>query len=174
MNKIRRLYDYVCQAEEIISGVFLVAIMIIIFAAGFGRTIGYPIRWGMDMATFLFAWTAFFSADVALRKNRHVNVKALVCRFSEKVQYYIALLNYVIISIFLVFLIRYGITLAFSTRFRTFQGIPGFSYMWVTFSVPLGSLLLLITTILKIKELINTEQAKIFKMKYKEKVNTKG
>jgi TRAP-type C4-dicarboxylate transport system permease small subunit len=174
MNRLKRLYEYICKGEELISGIFLVAIMIIIFAAGVGRTIGYPIRWGMDMATFLFAWTAFFSADVALRKNRHVNVKALVSRLPEKVQYYIALLNYVIISIFLVFLIRYGITLAYSTRFRTFQGIPGFSYMWVTFSVPLGSLLLLITTFLKIKELIKTEQAKIFKMKYKENVDIKG
>jgi len=174
MYKIKRFYDYVCKAEELIAGVFLVAIMILIFVAGVGRTIGHPISWGMDMATFLFAWTAFFSADVALRKNRHVNVKALVSRLPEKVQYYIALLNYVIISIFLVFLIRYGITLAYSTRFRTFQGIPGFSYMWVTFSVPLGSLLLLITTFLKIKELIKTEQAKIFKMKYKENVDIKG
>lgn len=168
MTKIRKLYDYICRAEELISGVFLIAIMIIIFAAGVGRTVGYPIRWGMDMATFLFAWTAFFSADVALRKNRHVNVKALVSRLPERVQYYIGLLNYVIISVFLVFLIRYGITLAYSTRFRTFQGIPGFSYMWVTFSVPLGSLLLLISTILKIKELIETEKTKLHKMSYQE------
>jgi TRAP-type C4-dicarboxylate transport system permease small subunit len=34
---------------------------------------------------------------------------------------------------------------------RTFQGIPGFSYTWVTLSVPFGCALMLITAILKIK-----------------------
>ena len=60
-----------------------------------------------------------------------------------------------VILTFLVFLLVYGVILAYGSRFRTFQGIPGFSYMWVTLSVPLGSLLLLISSIRKGKELLN-------------------
>jgi hypothetical protein len=33
-------------------------------------------------------------------------------------------------------------------------GMPGFSYMWVTLSVPLGGLLLLITTLRKGRDLL--------------------
>jgi TRAP-type C4-dicarboxylate transport system permease small subunit len=63
-------------------------------------------------------------------------------------------LNYGVIIAFLLFLIIYGVLLAYGSRFRTFQGMPGFSYMWVTLSVPLGSLLLLITCIRKGKALV--------------------
>jgi TRAP-type C4-dicarboxylate transport system permease small subunit len=56
-----------------------------------------------------------------------------------------------IVVIFLVGMIGYGLWLSYTTRLRTFQGIPGFSYTWVTLSVPVGCGLMLITAILKIK-----------------------
>jgi len=172
MAYFKKIYNVICKIEEGVSGTFLVAIMVMVFSAAIGRTIGFPVVWAMDLSTFLFAWTVFFSADVALRKDKHVNVKALVSRLPKRLQYYIVLLNYCIILLFLFFLVRYGIVLAYSSRFRTFQGIPGFSYMWVTISVPIGGLLLFITTILKIKQVIKDEQAKIFQMKTKEEVDT--
>ena len=155
MKALNKFYGYVCFAEELIAGVFLVVIMGLIFGSGVARSIGHPLGWGMDMATFLFAWTAFFSADIALRKDRHIRVEAVVKYFPPKVQRYIALFNYGVILTFLLFLIIYGVILAYGSRFRTFQGMPGFSYMWVTLSVPLGSLLLLVTCIRKGKDLLN-------------------
>lgn len=154
MKLFNRFYGYVCLAEECIAGVFLVAIMVLIFGSGVARSLGHPLGWGMDMATFLFAWTAFFSADAALRKDRHIRIEALVKHFPPKLQGYIGLLNYSIILIFLIFLIFYGIILAWGSRFRTFQGIPGFSYLWVTLSVPVGGTLLLVTVIRKGKSLL--------------------
>jgi len=67
----------------------------IIFAAGFGRSIGYPIGWAMDTSTFLFAWAVFFSADIAMRKNRHVSVEILVNRLPKKFK---VILLYLIMS----------------------------------------------------------------------------
>ncbi len=154
MKVIKRLYGYVCFGEELVAGVFLVAIMVLIFASGMARSLGSPLGWSMDMATFLFAWAAFFSADVALRGDRHIRVEALVERFPPKLQGCIAVFNYLVILVFLVFLVHYGVILAYGSRFRTFQGIPGFSYMWVTLSVPVGSLLLLVTVLLKGRELL--------------------
>jgi TRAP-type transport system small permease protein len=34
---------------------------------------------------------------------------------------------------------------------RSFQGIPAISYSWVTMSLPVGAMLLLITTALKVR-----------------------
>ena len=168
MNKLKKAYNIIGQVEVLISGLFLTIMVLIIFAAGLGRTIGFPIRWAMDMSTFLFAWAVFFSADIAMRNNRHVSVKEFVNRLPKKLQNYIVLLNYFIILVFLAFMIRYGILLSYITRFRAFQGIPGFSYTWITLSMPIGSIFLLITTILKIWNILKSEEIKIFKMKYKE------
>lgn len=150
VSRVRRVYDAICRAEEAIAGILLVAILVLIFGAAVARGVGHPLAWGMDMATFLFAWAVFFSADAAMREDRHVSVDLFVNRLPKKVQFYINILNHLIIAAFLIFLIVYGVWMSYLTRFRTFQGIPGFSYTWVTLSVPVGSGLVLITTVLKI------------------------
>jgi len=169
LNKFKKAYEFIGQVENVLASFFFIVMVSIIFAAGFGRSIGYPIGWAMDTSTFLFAWAVFFSADIAMRHNRHVSVEILVNKLPKKLQSHIVLLNYVIIVVFLAFLIRYGIQLCFITRFRAFQGIPGFSYTWVTLSMPVGSISLLITILLKIWNLIKSEKIQIFKMKYRNK-----
>jgi len=154
----QRIYKFICQAEEVLAGILLVAVVTVIFIAALGRTMGHPIRWGMDMATFLFAWTAFFSADAAMRRDKHVSVDFFVDKLPENVRYFIKLLNYLIILAFLAFLIGYGSWLSYYTRFRAFQGIPGFSYMWATLSVPVGSTLVFITTVIQTRRLIRTRR----------------
>ena len=121
MDALKRFYQFVCTAEELVAGVFLVAIMALIFGSGVARSVGHPWGWGMDRATFLFAWAAFFSADVALRKDRHIRVEALVKIFPLRVQRFIGLFNYIVILAFLVFLIIFGVVLAYGSRFRTFR-----------------------------------------------------
>jgi TRAP-type transport system small permease protein len=43
-----------------------------------------------------------------------------------------------------------GLYLSWISRVRSFQGIPAISYSWVTLSVPIGALLMLVTTALKV------------------------
>jgi TRAP-type transport system small permease protein len=45
-----------------------------------------------------------------------------------------------------------GLWLSWISRTRSFQGIPEISYSWVTMSLPVGAVLLLITAILKIRD----------------------
>lgn len=152
--KVKRVYGFLCKAEELVAGVLLTLVLIVIAAAATARSVGYPLRWGMDMATFLFGWFCFLSADTAMRNDRHVSVRVLVDKLPKKTQSYISLVNHLIILVFLAYLVGYGAWLSYNTRFRAFQGIPGFSYMWATLSVPVGSLLLLSTTIGKIRRII--------------------
>jgi TRAP-type C4-dicarboxylate transport system permease small subunit len=79
-------------------------------------------------------------------------VEFLIMKLPEKNRNIIELVNLLIILIFLAAMIGYGIWLSYTTRFRAFQGIPGFSYTWVTLSVPVAALLMMITTIVKIRE----------------------
>lgn len=70
------------------------------------------------------------------------------------------LLNYanlVIIALFLGYAIWAGIALSRFSWARSFQGIPGVSYSWVTMSISFGSALLLLTTLLKLRDLLRTD-----------------
>jgi TRAP-type C4-dicarboxylate transport system permease small subunit len=149
---MKKLYEIICKGETFAIKIFMVFIVGLVFIAASTRYLGYPINWSVDMAVCLFAWCTFLGGDVALRNNKLMNVEFLVGKLPEKHKSVIELINLLIILIFLAALIGYGTWLSYTTRFRTFQGIPGFSYTWVTLSVPVAALLMMVTTILKIRE----------------------
>ncbi len=149
---MKRIYEYICKGEIFIIKIFLVFFVGLVFIAAATRYMGYPINWSVDIAVCLFAWCTFLGGDVALRNNKLMNVEFFISKLSLRNKNYIELINLFIILIFLMALIGYGIKLSYTTRFRAFQGIPWFSYTWVTISVPIGSMLMMITTLIKIRE----------------------
>jgi len=149
---MKKLYEYICKGEIFVIKIFMAFIVGLVFIAASTRYLGHPINWSVDMAVCLFAWCTFLGSDVAYRNNKLMNVEFLVRKLPEKNKNVVELINLFIILIFLAAMIGYGIWLSYTTRFRTFQGIPGFSYTWVTLSVPVAALLMTITTILKIRE----------------------
>ncbi len=148
---MKEIYEFICSKEMLIAKCTLGILSLLVFAAAVGRTLYYPLNWAMDAATFLFAWTVFLGADAAMRLDRLFCIEVITSKLPRKAQLYLRCINYTIIAIFLIGMIVYGLRLSYTTRLRTFQGIPGFSYTWVTLSVPFGCALMLITAILKIK-----------------------
>ena len=148
---MKKIYEMICEKEMLIAKYALAILSLLVFAAAVGRFLYYPLNWAMDVATFLFAWTVFLGADAAMRLDRLFCIEVITGKLPPKAQLYLKSINYLIIIIFLLGMIGYGLWLSYTTRLRTFQGIPGFSYTWVTLSVPFGCALMLITAILKIK-----------------------
>ena len=148
---MKEIYEFICEKEMQIAKYALGILSLLVFVAAVGRSLHYPLNWAMDAATFLFAWTVFLGADAAMRLDRLFCIEVLTSKLSWKAQLYLKMINYTIIAVFLIGMIGYGLPLSYTTRFRAFQGIPGFSYTWVTLSVPIGCALMLITAILKIK-----------------------
>ncbi len=144
-------YEWICKNEMLVAKSSLGLLALLVFAAAVGRFLYHPMNWAMDVATFLFAWTVFLGADAAMRMDRLFCIEVIAEKLSPKAQLYLKVINYGIIAVFLLGMIVYGSWLSYTTRLRTFQGIPGFSYTWVTLSVPCGCALMLITSILKIK-----------------------
>ena len=131
----------------------------LIFLGGVSRVLGYPLNWSTDFATAFFAWACFLCADIAWRKNSLMTIDFLPARLPPAAQKALRLANYSIISIFLTYLMVMGAWLAWTSRARSFQGIPEVSYSWVTASAVVGGLLLLITTVLKIKDEIEGKRS---------------
>lgn len=149
---MKKFYDGLCRVEIWIAGTFLVLMVVLIFAGGIGRMLGHPLNWTGDLATALFAWSCFLCADIAWRRDSLMSVELLIERLPAKAQVFCRYANYAIISVFLAYLAIYGAWLSWTSRARSFQGIPEVSYSWVTMSLSVGGLLLLITTILKIRD----------------------
>jgi len=151
MQWAKALYGRICAAEAFVVAAFLVLMVVLIFLGGVLRMLGHPINWSTDAATCLFAWACFLAADIAWRNNSLMAIEVLTGRLPQRLQAACRLLNYAVITAFLVYLMVMGVYLSWISRVRSFQGIPEISYSWVTMSLPFGALLLLITTALKVR-----------------------
>ena len=147
---MKPFYQKLCAAEAALAGTLLVLMVALIFLGGVARVLGYPLNWSTDFATAFFAWACFLCADIAWRKNSLMAIEFLPARLPAKAQRLLRMVNYVIISAFLLYLMVMGAWLAWTSRVRSFQGIPEISYSWVTASAVVGGFLLLVTTVLKV------------------------
>jgi TRAP-type C4-dicarboxylate transport system permease small subunit len=145
-----RLFRLLGRIEAIVAGTFLVGMVLLIFAGGIARMLGHPLNWTIDAATCLFAWACFLCADLAWRKDGLMSVDILTGHLSARLRHLVETVNYILIALFLLYVIGAGTWLAWISRARTFQGIPEVSYSVVTLSLPVGALLLLVTTIRKL------------------------
>jgi TRAP-type C4-dicarboxylate transport system permease small subunit len=149
---LKAFYRRLCAAEAVLAGTLLVLMVALIFLGGVSRVLGYPLNWTTDFATAFFAWACFFCADIAWRRNSLMAIELGTARLPANAQMALRLANYFIISAFLLYLMVMGTWLAWTSRARSFQGIPEISYSWVTASAVVGGFLLLITTILKVRD----------------------
>lgn len=147
---MRAVFEMIRRLEAVLAGTLLMLMVGLIFAGGIGRVLHNPINWTIDLATCCFAWTCFLCGDIAWRNGNLMAVEILTARLSPAARRAITYLNYAIIAAFLVYLVYSGFSLAWLSRARAFQGIPGVSYSWVTMSLPVGGVLLLLTTLRKI------------------------
>jgi TRAP-type C4-dicarboxylate transport system permease small subunit len=149
-----KFYEWLGTVEMRIAKICVVVLSALVLLSAIARTAGHPMSWTVDMATFLFAWSVFLGADAAMRKNMLVSIDLVVCRFPQKMQWYIKILNNILIGIFLIGMVIFGFMLSYTTYFRTFSGLPWLSYTWVTISVPLGCFLMLMTDFRQTRKLI--------------------
>ncbi|WP_127144956.1 TRAP transporter small permease [Pelagibacterium montanilacus] len=148
---MQRFYQGFLRIEAVLAGTFLLIMVAMIFTGGVARLSRMPLNWTIDIATCAFAWGAFLCADIAWRKDLFMSIDAVVTRFSPSVQRVVLAINYLLIAAFLIYLIYSGFQLTWTSRARSFQGIPGISYSWVTASLPVGAVLMLVTTMTKMR-----------------------
>ena len=137
------------RAEEV-AGTFLFAAMaFLVFVGAIGRTLGMPLIWAIDFAQLFFAWSAVLGADIAFKRNQHIEIDVLVGRFSAGVRRILAIAWLVLIAAFLAALLWLGTQLTLLNLEREL-GDAGISYGWVTAAIPAGALLLLITAVIRV------------------------
>ena len=149
---MQALYRRFCALQAWWAASFLLAMVALIFLGGVTRMGGHPLNWTGDVATALFAWACFLCADIAWRRNGLMAVEIVTSLLPRAGKRLCRLFNYALITAFLVYLMVMGTWLSWISRVRSFQGIPEVSYSWVTMSLPVGALLLLITTALKVRD----------------------
>jgi len=152
---MRGIGETLHRVEAVLAAILLVAMVCLIFLGGVARMMATPLNWTIDFATCFFAWATFLAADVAWRRDALMSVDLVPRMLPERWQRALQVFNFALIVGFLVFLVVAGAWLTWVSRGRSFQGIPEISFSFVTASLPVGALLLLVTTLTKARRLLS-------------------
>lgn len=148
---MRKAIQYYIKAENFITNVLMVGVVIFVFAAAAMRWVGSPIAWSVEFAQFLFVWVIFLGANRALREERHIGVDFFTKKLSRKFQGVLEIIVLGLVMLFLGYLTYYGTLLSLENSLRRIGNIP-LSYSFVTMAVPVGSILMIATIISKLKK----------------------
>ncbi len=153
---MKKIIQFGIWLEETSSQILLGFVVVLVFIAALTRYLGTPINWSVDIAQGIFVWVIYLGANQAWRKNRHIGIDMLFNRFSPQVQKALMVLIYGIILVFLAMIIVNGIHIAIVNVGRIMNDIP-ISYSFVTIAVPVGSFLMLLTTVEKLIILLRSK-----------------
>ena len=145
---MKNLNETITKLEELVSKIGVMSIDLIVFSNAILRYFSKPLVWAPDIAQLIFVWVVFIGADLALQQNKHIGIEILESRFSEKNRSLLRMFWCVLITIFLSVCIYYGITLCIANSARRLNGGVQISYSYLTAAVPVGSLLMIKTTII--------------------------
>ncbi len=155
MTALKAFYRGLTRAEELLLGLLLVAITALVFGSAVARALNAPIIWATDLSTLFFAWEVFLGGDYLIRNTSVGGVELIANRLPPKTQKALKLLWFVMIVGFCAILSVYGTQLCLANMKRKFQGM-NFSYSWCTLSVPVGSFLMIISSLVRIREVLKT------------------
>ena len=148
-----KAYKIYCRFEEIVVGACFLGVVALTFMNAVLRTFKKPIATADDICLLLFAWAALLGADVALRYSSLVGMDMLVNKLPPKVQKPLQIIVFVVMIVAMVMIVFYGYQLAMRNWSRILNSLP-ISYGWVTLSLPVSCILMIFTSLLKIKNII--------------------
>ena len=141
---MKKAYAKFCQLEQWLAMVLLAGITVLVFAAALMRTIGYPLNWAQDAALIMFAWLSFIGGDIALHSTGLIGIDLIVRHLPKAVQKGIDIVFKVVMLAFLAVLVVNGYNYVM-TGYKRLITTLNVSYAFVTASVPVGSLLMIIS-----------------------------
>ena len=152
---MKKIYQKFCRFEEQLALVLLAGLTLLVFISALMRTFKHPLNWAQDVALVAFAWLIFIGGDVAVRGTGLIGVDLLVNKFPKSVQKWLDVFYKILIIAFLCVLVFYGSRMVSQGWSRKITAL-GISYGWVTMAVPVGSFLMIISTIISLIKRIKT------------------
>ncbi|MBE6906920.1 MAG: TRAP transporter small permease [Ruminococcaceae bacterium] len=152
---MKKIYQTFCKFEQIFAIVLLFGIAALVFISAMFRAFKHPLNWAQDAALVAFAWMIFLGSDLAIRNTRLIGIDVIVKYLPQTIQKWLSVLFQIIILAFLCILVRYGYTMVMTGIQRSISTLR-ISYAWVTASVPVGALLMIVSQAIRMVQAIKT------------------
>jgi len=144
MNKILDVTD---RTTDILCLVFMSVGFVITFFHIIGRYIlKAPIFYSEELARYCFIWACMLGASVVNRNDEHTSVNYFTTFLPTRAQGWLYVGRQVVILLLLAALIYYGVALSIKMN-TVHSAAMEISWSYIYMALPVGSLLLIVTTL---------------------------
>ena len=140
MEKKEKWYN---DIEANLCVILALAMLVILSQQVFSRYIlGTTVGWADEAARYMLVWFAYFAASVAIFKNAHIKIDAVLALWPKKARPYLKLFSNVVFFVYCIVVTYFSYNLVMDIRasggISLGMGIP----MWVVYAIiPLGHIL---------------------------------
>ena len=139
-------------AIEVVAALLVAAEIVILFAGVFSRyALHQPLLWSDELASILFLWLAMLGAVVALRRDEHMRMTAIVGMVSPRVRAFLDVLAVAAALAFLVLIVYPAYEFAYDEAAVTTPALE-ISNAWRASALPIGTALMLIIALMRLLE----------------------
>lgn len=142
--KLQRISDIV-NLIVIVLGVFFVVTMLILSTIGITYQLVFSsaLTWSYSLTRLFLPWLAMLSVTVAFKSGEHVAISMAIKFLSPKMLRVTQLLNFIIVGLFAVALIWYGLVFfENSTQLFMVSDTLQISHKWTAVSIPVCGLIM--------------------------------
>src|SRR5699024_7398832 len=145
VEKLQKIDKILNNIIKVICILLLACIIITVTISVTTRFIFFaPLNFADLLAAYLMAWLSFLGIGLCITQNEHISVDILLNRFTLKIKRKIILYTCIIISLFLLALINYGIIFSLCGLDTHDKLEFGLNMSIRYFSVSIGTLYMLI------------------------------
>lgn len=99
--------------------------------------------WAEEVVRYSFVWLVLLTSAIAVRRNRHIRIDFFVNKLSPGPRFLLEMVSSLMILVFLIFLLREGLTIVASTGHQSSQALKiPMSYPYL--AIPLGTILMIV------------------------------
>lgn len=139
--------------ETVFCSTCLAACVLVLFVNAITRACGYSIRFSNDLALAFFSYITFVGVDIAYRNDKLARIDILSKYLPGKAKIVLECIVLILSLALFVLLAFLGIQLVERSWIRPIASLPQVSYGWIIVGVPIGAILMSITTLLKLHKL---------------------
>jgi tripartite ATP-independent transporter DctM subunit len=135
---------------ELVVALLVVVEIVILFAGVMSRYVfQQPILWSDELASMLFLWLAMLGAVVALRRDEHMRMTAVVNTVSPRLREFLNVFALAASAIFLLLIIGPAYEFAHDEAMISTPALD-ISNAWRAAALPVGSVLMIATALLRL------------------------
>ncbi len=115
-----------------------------------------PFSWSEEIARYLQVWIILFSSSVCIEKSRHLSIDYLKGNISKKFQKLLHIISYVMISVFSISIIVYGIQFIMRVGYQSTPSVQlPLGIIYIAF--PIAGFHMLLESLIILKNIFNNK-----------------